>query len=168
MEESHYRSFGREPFGQGIGPFAPRGEPTGVVVRGGYVIAQWGEPDRVDMTHSVTKSFLSATVGLAVDRGLIPSVRDTVWKSQAPVYALRLSAPSEPGTSMGHDMFLQPFATPHNRTIIWDDLLRQTSARAPARRREVRTNTMTCGSTCWPWRRPTSGGAPCPKSCVTT
>lgn len=127
MEESHYRSFGREPFGQGIGPFKPRGEPSGVIVRGGYVVASWGEPDRVDMTHSVTKSFLSATVGLAVDRGLIASVRDTVWKSQAPTYALRLSAPSEPGARYGDTMFMDPFGTPHNRTIVWDDLLRQTS-----------------------------------------
>lgn len=127
MEENHYRSFGREPFGQGIGPFKPRGEPTGVVLRGGYVIASWGEPDRVDMTHSVTKSFLTATVGLAYDRGLIRSVRDTVWKSQAPTYALRLTAPSEPGTHFGEPKFLDPWNTPHNRTIVWDDLLRQTS-----------------------------------------
>ena len=127
MEESHYRSFGREPYGHGIGPFKPRGEPSGVVVRGGYLIASWGEPDRVDMTHSVTKSFLSATVGLAVDRGLIASVRDTVWKSQAPVYPLKLQAPNEPAATLGQSMFLQPFETPHNRLIIWDDLLRQTS-----------------------------------------
>lgn len=127
MELSHYQSFGREPYGQGIGPFKPRGEPSGVVVRGGYVVASWGEPDRVDMTHSVTKSLLSATVGLAFDRGLIPSVRDTVWKSQAPVYRLRLEAPSEPATSEGHSDFIDPWGTPHNRTITWDDLLRQTS-----------------------------------------
>ena len=127
MEESHYRTFGREPFGQGIGPFKPRGEPTGVVLRGGYVIASWGEPDRVDMTHSVTKSFLSATVGLAYDRGLIPSVRDTVWKSQAPTYALRLEASAEPGSRYGQPMFIDPWGTPHNRTITWDNLLRQTS-----------------------------------------
>lgn len=127
MEESHYRSFGREPFGQGIGPFKPRGEQTGVVLRGGYIVASWGEPDRVDMTHSVTKSFLSATVGLAFDRGLIGSVKDTVWKSQSPVYPLRLQAPREPGSRMGEPMFLMPFDTPHNRTITWDDLLRQTS-----------------------------------------
>ncbi len=127
MEANHYRTFGREPFGQGIGPFKPRGEPTGVIVRGGYVVASWGEPDRVDMTHSVTKSFVSATLGLAFDRGLIRSVRDTVWKSQAPTYALRTSAPSEPGATFGHPMFLDPWDTPHNRTITWDDLLRQTS-----------------------------------------
>lgn len=127
MEENHYRTFGREPFGQGIGPFKPRGEPTGVVLRGGYVIARWGEPDRVDMTHSVTKSLLSATIGVAFDRGLLPSVRDTVWKSQAPTYLLRTSAPSEPGTRFGEPMFFDPWNTPHNRTITWDDLLRQTS-----------------------------------------
>jgi len=127
MEESHYRSFGREPFGQGIGPFKPRGEPTGVILRGGYVVASWGEPDRVDMTHSVTKSFLSATLGLAYDRRLLTSVRDTVWKSQAPTYALRLTAPSEPGATYGHPMFLDPWGTTHNRRITWDDLLRQTS-----------------------------------------
>ena len=127
MEENHYRTFGREPFGQGIGPFAPRGEPTGVILRGGFIIASWGEPDRVDMTHSVTKSFLSTTVGLAVDRGLIPSVRDTVWRSQAPTYRLRLTAPDEPGTTTGESMLLDPWHTPHNRRITWDDLLRQTS-----------------------------------------
>ena len=127
MEQSHYQSFGREPFGQGIGPFKPRGEPSGVILRGGYIVAQWGEPDRVDMTHSVTKSFLSSVVGVAFDRGMIPSVRDTVWKSQAPIYRLRLEAPSEPGTTSGQSMFIDPFATPHNREITWDDMLRQTS-----------------------------------------
>jgi CubicO group peptidase (beta-lactamase class C family) len=127
MEVSHYQSFGREPYGQGIGPFKPRGEPTGVILRGGYVVATWGEPDRVDMTHSVTKSFLSSVIGVAFDRGLIPSVRDTVWKAMAPIYRLRLEAPSEPGTTAGESYFIDPFATPHNREITWDDLLRQTS-----------------------------------------
>ncbi len=127
MEENHYRTFGREPFGQGIGPFKPRGEPSGVVVRGGYVVASWGEPDRVDMTHSVTKSMLSAVMGVAYDHGLFASVRDTVWKSQAPTYRLRTSAPGEPGSDYREPMFIDPWATPHNRTIIWDDLLRQTS-----------------------------------------
>jgi CubicO group peptidase (beta-lactamase class C family) len=81
----------------------------------------------VDMTHSVTKSFLSATVGLAVDRGLIRSVHEPVWRSQAPTYALRLQAPSEPGSRFGVPMFLDPWATVHNRSISWDHLLRQTS-----------------------------------------
>ncbi|MEO7963688.1 MAG: serine hydrolase, partial [Gemmatimonadaceae bacterium] len=91
------------------------------------IVATWGEPDRVDMTHSVTKSFLSAVVGMAVDHGLIASVFDTVWKSQAQIYPLHLTAQSEPGSAMGHPMFIEPFDTPHNRTITWDDMLRQTS-----------------------------------------
>lgn len=128
LEEAHYRSaFGREPFGQGIGPFKPRGGSSGVILRGGYVVASWGEPDRVDMTFSVTKSFLSSVVGIAVDRGLIPSVRDTVWKSQAPVYALKLEADGQPAERFGRPMFLDAWGTPHNRRITWDDLLRQVS-----------------------------------------
>ncbi len=35
MEQSHYQSFGKEPFGYAIGPFADRGEPTGIIVHKG-------------------------------------------------------------------------------------------------------------------------------------
>ena len=127
MEENHYRTFGREPFGQGIGPFKPRGGSSGVVLRGGYVIASWGEPDRVDMSHSVTKSFLSTVVGLAVDRGLIASVDEPVWQSQAPTYALRTQADGQPGARVGESMLIEPWSTPHNRTIAWKHLLQQNS-----------------------------------------
>ncbi|HLZ89563.1 MAG TPA: hypothetical protein VKQ52_20055, partial [Puia sp.] len=68
-------SFGRaEPFDEPMGPMKPRGEPTGLILYKGYIVAEWGEPARVDMTHSVTKSFLSSVIGLAVDQGLIRSV----------------------------------------------------------------------------------------------
>ncbi len=127
MEENHYRTFGREPFGQGIGPFKPRGEPTGVILRSGYVVASWGEPERVDMSHSVTKSFLSVVVGLAFDRGLLRDVNEPVWMSQAPTYGLRTQAPSEPGSTYGHSMLIDPWNTPHNRRITWDHMLRQVS-----------------------------------------
>lgn len=128
MEANHYQTFGRrEPLSQGIGPFMPRGDQTGVILKGGYVIAAWGDPDRVDMTHSVTKSFLSATVGIAFDMGLIPSVLDTVWKAQAPVYPLRTQVDPEPGARLGQSPFIDPWNTPNNRAIRWDDLLRQTS-----------------------------------------
>ncbi len=105
LEQGHYFGFGREPHGEAIGPFAPRGDPTGVIVRRGYIVAEWGEPDRVDMTFSVTKSLLSTTVGLAFDRGLIPD----------------LSAPVRRFVTSGE------FDSEHNRTIAWDHLLRQTS-----------------------------------------
>jgi CubicO group peptidase (beta-lactamase class C family) len=128
LELAHYQSFGREPFGEGIGPFKERGEPTGVVVRHGYVVVTWGDPRRVDMTFSVTKSFLSTTVGLAYDRGLIKSLEDPVHKYIAPVVVLDGAARvGERAARLGESMVLQPFETAHNRRITWDDLLRQTS-----------------------------------------
>ena len=66
----------QEPHGEIIGPTKERGEMTGIVVKGGYIIAEWGEIDRVDMTFSVTKTYLSTTVGLAFDRGMIRDVND--------------------------------------------------------------------------------------------
>src|SRR5262249_54087406 len=54
LKLNHYRPFGREPFGDAIGPIKDRGELTGVIVHKGVLVAEWGEPQRVDMTHSVT------------------------------------------------------------------------------------------------------------------
>ncbi len=128
LEIAHYQTFGREPFGEGIGPFEERGDPTGIVVRNGYVVAIWGDPDRVDMTFSVTKSFVSTTVGLALDRGLIRSLKDPVRSYVAPVVVLGATPrPGERAERLGQSMVLHPFETPHNRRITWDDLLRQTS-----------------------------------------
>ncbi|MBA4139627.1 MAG: serine hydrolase [Segetibacter sp.] len=127
MELSQAMTFGKEPFGEGIGPFADRGEPTGVIVHHGYIIAEWGEPLRVDMTHSVTKSFLSTAVGLAVDRGLIKSVNDTVAKYIPPIEVYDPLHISRPAEEIGQQQLLTPFASPHNRTITWNVMLRQTS-----------------------------------------
>lgn len=127
MELSQAMTFGKEPFGEGIGPFADRGEPTGVIVHHGYIVAEWGEPLRVDMTHSVTKSFLSTLVGLAVDRGLIKSVFDTVAKYVAPIEVYDPLHINRPAEEMGQQQLLTPFASPHNRTLTWDVMLRQTS-----------------------------------------
>ena len=33
----------------------------------GYIIAEWGDPQKVDNTFSVSKSFLSTTIGVAYD-----------------------------------------------------------------------------------------------------
>ena len=126
MEVSHYQSFGKEPFGNGIGPFAERGEPTGLIIYKGYIVAQWGEPKRCDMTHSVTKSFLSSVVGLAVDRGLIKSVNDTA-ASYVPLIELYGEPVNRSAEDFGKPELLQLFNTPHNKTITWDALLRQTS-----------------------------------------
>jgi CubicO group peptidase (beta-lactamase class C family) len=99
-------SFGREPFDTPIGPVQPRGALNGLVIRHGFIVAEWGETDRVDMTFSVTKSFLSTVVGLAWQKGLIRDVKDLV-------------RPYVPSTGL--------FDSDHNRAITWEHLLRQTS-----------------------------------------
>jgi CubicO group peptidase (beta-lactamase class C family) len=116
--ENHHRTFGREPQGEAIGPFRERGGATGMIVHGGYIIAEWGDTDRVDVTFSVTKSFLSTVVGLAFDRGLIRDVADPVYRYVAPILA-----------AVRPDSFvvLQPFASEYARRITWEHLLRQTS-----------------------------------------
>ena len=76
-----------------------------MILKDGYMIASWGDINRVDMTFSVTKSFLSTVVGLAVDENLIKSEKDFaksyVWD----------------GTFSGE----------HNSQITWQHLLQQNS-----------------------------------------
>jgi CubicO group peptidase (beta-lactamase class C family) len=124
LTEAHHQTFGREPHGEPVGPFRPRGPQTGLVIRHGYIVAEWGDPERVDQTFSVTKSFVSTTAGLAFDRGLIRSVDDAVRPYFAPV--VLDDGDGEPGDQQGRRPKLL-FESEHNRTIKWDDLLRQTS-----------------------------------------
>ncbi len=95
------------PYNTVIGPTQERTGMNGLVIRHGYVAAEWGDTTRADMTFSVTKSFLSTVVGLAYDRRLIKDVHDRV-------------APYMPA---GVDLF----TSEHNAKITWDHLLRQTS-----------------------------------------
>jgi CubicO group peptidase (beta-lactamase class C family) len=97
----------REPFDTIIGPLKERGALNGLIVRNGYIVAEWGETTRVDVTHSVTKTFLTTVAGLAVQKGLIRSVDDHAGDYMPP----------------GVDLF----EAPKNRPIKWDHLLRQTS-----------------------------------------
>ena len=105
------QTFGsREPhFGGLLGPMAVRGPMTGVVIHRGKVQVAFGEPERVDMSHSITKSFLSAVVGLAVQDGRIASV-------DAPVVR-----------SMPREVQEAYFSTPKNAAITWTHLLQQSS-----------------------------------------
>ncbi|MDE3237293.1 MAG: serine hydrolase [Bacteroidota bacterium] len=119
--------FGKEPYSDPEGPLADRGEATGIVVYKGYIIAEWGEPERVDMTNSVTKSMLSSVVGVAVDKGLIASVNDTVEKYLPPIEVYDPATYVHSADGFGKQAFLTPFTSAHNRKITWDHLLRQTS-----------------------------------------
>lgn len=121
MEESQKMSFGKEPFGYAIGPFADRGDPTGIIIHKGYIVAEWGELSRVDMTHSVTKSFLATVVGLAADKGLIKDIHDPVLKYVPEVIWHDVTARESARKK------IHPFSNEHNKKINWETLLRQTS-----------------------------------------
>jgi CubicO group peptidase (beta-lactamase class C family) len=96
-----------EPFDEILGPMSTHNGSAGLIVHQGRVVAEWGDTAKVDITHSVTKTFLSTVVGLAWRDGLIHDVRDPARAYMPP----------------GVDLF----DAPHNQPITWDDLLRQTS-----------------------------------------
>ena len=100
-------SFGREPFNTIIGPVKDRGPASGLITRHGYIVAEWGDPKRADITNSVTKTFLTTVVGLAWQRGLIRDVNDYVRDYMPPHVDL--------------------FEAAHNHDIKWEHMLRQTS-----------------------------------------
>ncbi len=114
-------SYGREPFDTPVGPLAPRGPASGLVVKSGFIVAEWGEPARVDMTFSVTKTFLTTTVGLAWQKGLIRDLNDKV-RDYMPGGAGTAGGAGEAGDVAAH-----LFDAEHNQNITWDHLLRQTS-----------------------------------------
>ena len=103
---NHELTFASEPHGSRIGPTTVRGALSGIVVKGGSIVREWGPTEKVDMTFSVSKTFLSTVVGLLFDAGLIASVHDRV------------------GPYMPDD---ELFGSGHNAPITWDHLLRQTS-----------------------------------------
>ena len=72
----------------------------------------------------MSKSFLSTTVGLAYDRGLIGDVEDLVRPYVAPI--ILDAGDGEPGDQNGRRPKLL-FESEHNREITWEHLLHQTS-----------------------------------------
>src|SRR5437764_14489469 len=79
------------------------------------------------MAHSVTKSFLSSVIGIAVDRGMINSINDTVREYMPPIQVYNPVPAGNKSDSFGTPDFLYLFESPHNRTTISDHLLRQPS-----------------------------------------
>ncbi|MBV7533153.1 beta-lactamase family protein [Chitinophaga sp. sic0106] len=118
MDSAQWQSFGKEPYSEPVGALIDRADPSGLIIYKGYIIAAWGQPARIDITNSVTKSFLSAVVGVAVDSGLIRSVYDTVAHYVPPIEVYHPGQASE---------VITPFVSAHNRRLTWDVMLRQTS-----------------------------------------
>jgi CubicO group peptidase (beta-lactamase class C family) len=93
------------PFNELLGPTEPRGGPNGLLLRGGRIVARWGDTRRVDMTFSVAKSYLSLIAGLAVMDGLVRDLDEPV----------------------GDTVKDGGFDGDHNGQITWRHLLQQTS-----------------------------------------
>ena len=91
--------------GEIIGPMPERrGGANGIVLKDGYVVAEWGDTTRTDHAFSVAKSFLSLVAGVARDRGLF-DVEDPV----------------------GEYVDDGGFDSPHNAKVTWKHLLQGTS-----------------------------------------
>jgi CubicO group peptidase (beta-lactamase class C family) len=93
------------PTSEVLGPIRPRGGPNGLVIRHGYIAAEWGDTRRADMSFSIAKSYLAVLAGLAVARGLIGSLDERV----------------------GETVRDGGFDSAQNRPITWRHLLTQTS-----------------------------------------
>lgn len=102
---ANYKAYANEPDYHILGPMKERGKPAGMIIKNGYLVAQWGDVNRVDMTFSVTKSFLSTVAGLAWDKRLIRSVEDKTADYVTD----------------------NTFAGAHNAEISWRNLLDQSS-----------------------------------------
>jgi len=99
------KSFEREPDFRILGPTGTREGDSGMILRGGRLVASWGDTLRPEMTFSAVKSYLGTLTGIAVDEGRIPDI-------DAPV---RDTVPS------------WHFDGAHNGAITWRHLLQQTS-----------------------------------------
>lgn len=98
-------AFSREPNFEILGKTKDRGGPAGLIVKDGYIVAEWGDINRVDMTFSVAKSYLSTVAGLALDRNLIHDIDDKVYEY----------------------VWDGTFDGIHNQKITWNHLLTQSS-----------------------------------------
>ena len=95
----------REPDFRILGPTRPREGDSGIIVKEGRIVAEWGDVHRVDMTFSAVKSYLATTWAIAWRDGRIESLDD------------RVSEYVRDGK----------FDSEHNAPISWRHLLNQTS-----------------------------------------
>jgi CubicO group peptidase (beta-lactamase class C family) len=100
-----------------LGQFKERGGPAGLVIKDGYIVAEWGDIERVDLTFSATKSYVATMAGLAFDKGMIKSTSDAVIDYEADKSIIQVNT-GEP---------VDGFDTDQNRGITWEHLLQQSS-----------------------------------------
>ncbi|MBO0931745.1 serine hydrolase domain-containing protein [Fibrella aquatilis] len=95
-----------ETFGKLLGPMpTSRAKTNGLVLRHGYIVAEWGDTRAVDPTYSAAKSVLSTITGITLERGMIAKLTDPV-------------------ANLIHD---GGYDSDQNKTITWEQHLRQSS-----------------------------------------
>src|SRR5436309_11478338 len=93
-------------FGKVLGALpAQRAATNGIILRHGYIVAEFGDTKTNDPVYSAAKSFLSTTASIAFAKGLIRSVDDRV-------------------AGYIHD---GGYDSPHNARITWKNHLQQES-----------------------------------------
>jgi CubicO group peptidase (beta-lactamase class C family) len=91
--------------GQIIGPLKRKGTVNGLIIRNGYIAAEFGDTFQNDEIASATKSFIALIAGFAKEDGLIDNFDDPVSKYIKD----------------------RKFNSAHNSKITWRHLLQQTS-----------------------------------------
>ncbi|OUJ74626.1 serine hydrolase domain-containing protein [Hymenobacter crusticola] len=95
-----------EIFGKLLGPMpTSRAATNGLILRHGYIVAEWGDTQQADPTYSAAKSVLSTILGLTIDRGMIKNIQ-------------------EPVANYIHD---GGYDSEQNRKVTWEYHARQTS-----------------------------------------
>ena len=72
LERGHFEE--PWPIGKTIGPVKNRKAGSGLVLRQGQLLKTWGDVEFVDMTFSISKSYISLCMGIAVADGIIPDI----------------------------------------------------------------------------------------------
>lgn len=100
-----------------LGKMRPRGGPAGIVLKDGYIVHEWGDVGRVDLTYSATKSYLATVAGLAFDRGLIADIDEPIVADIGDVEICEVASGQR----------LRPFESTQNAPVTWRHMLQQTS-----------------------------------------
>jgi len=104
--KTDYKADQLRTFGRPLGPVPEsRGATNGIVIKNGYIVAEFGDTNVVEPTYSVAKSYLSTILGLTIDRGMIKNITDPV----------------------GNYVKDGGYDSPHNAKITWEHHARQTS-----------------------------------------
>ena len=119
------------PYNDIIGPTRSRETASGLIINNNEIVKTWGDIDRVDMTFSISKSYLSLCFGVAVRDGLIKDahgpisnlVKDDLFLS-AQNYKITWSQLLQQTSEWEGTLWGKPDSVDHNRVLFGTDALK--------------------------------------------